>query len=97
MGVNVHLYFVASKVAAAETGVGDDAVPGLADDGSALAEPSLFRRESEEDLLENVIRQIGHRRRASEISATLPPPPPPSARPSNSGSAGRRREPTDDG
>lgn len=43
MSVTDHVLFVASKVAAAEARVRYDAVPGLADDGGTLVEPSLFR------------------------------------------------------
>ena len=47
------------NVAATEAGVGDDAVPRLADEGRTLAAPHLiFRREAEEDLRDQVARQI---------------------------------------
>ena len=53
----INLVSVAVSVAAAEDGVGEDAVPRLADKGGALAAlPSLCRREAEEDVAEKVGR-----------------------------------------
>jgi len=55
----INLVSVAVSVAAAEAGVGlgEDAVPRLADKGGALAAlPSLCRREAEEDVAEKVGR-----------------------------------------
>jgi hypothetical protein len=55
-----NLFSVEISVAAAEAGVGEDAVPQLADEGCTLAAPrSHFRREAEEDVFEKVVRQIG--------------------------------------
>ena len=55
-----NLLSVEINVAAAEAGVGEDSVPRLADEGRTLAPPpSIFRREAEEDLYDQVVRQIG--------------------------------------
>ena len=55
-----NLLSVEINVAAAEAGVGEDSVPRLADEGRTLAPPpSIFWREAEEDLHDQVVRQIG--------------------------------------
>ena len=55
-----NLLSVEIDVATAKAGVGEDAVPRLADEGRTLAAPHLiFRREAEEDLRDQVARQIG--------------------------------------
>ena len=52
----INLVSVAVSVAAAEAGVGEDAVPGLADEeGAPVALQFLFRREAEEDVFEKVV------------------------------------------
>uniref|UniRef100_K4AIU0 Uncharacterized protein n=1 Tax=Setaria italica TaxID=4555 RepID=K4AIU0_SETIT len=52
---------------AAEAGVGDEAEPALADEGSVNEELGLFRGESEEDLVDEIIRQL--RRRHGQTDA----------------------------
>ncbi|KAF8713947.1 hypothetical protein HU200_027931 [Digitaria exilis] len=58
-------------VAAAEAGVGEDAAPAPADEGDALAVLKLFRRDAEEDLGDEVLRQIGERRAAATVLCVL--------------------------
>jgi len=49
---------------AAEAGIGDDAVPGLADEGGVDEDLGLGRREAEEELLDELVQQSGRRRHA---------------------------------
>ena len=59
--------------AAVEAAAGDEAAPGLADEGRADEARGLGRRETEQDLLDEILHQrhaarfVGARRRAAEL------------------------------
>lgn len=67
------------EVAAAESRIGEDAEPGLADDGGADEAGGLSRREAEEDRIdqlrrkaeEEVFCEVAHRRRRAAAEARV--------------------------
>ena len=58
---------VERAIAAEEGGVGEEAAPGLADGRAANEAPRVVRREAEEDLRDDVVRQIQQRAAAQEF------------------------------
>lgn len=52
-----------AAVPAEEGGVGEEAPPGLADEGVTEEAPRLFRREAEQDLCDDVFDELRRRRR----------------------------------